>query len=95
MAHCRSWQPFHEEFAIIPFALFDCDEKMALLLERIFEGIVADGLYGFHLHSTPMCCLVFDDLSRVKVNRLGAQARVDRSLRNCHPNTSITWRCGR
>jgi hypothetical protein len=78
MAHCGSRQSFHEQLAIISFALLDCDEKMALLFERILEGLVADGLYGFHLHATPMCCLVSDDLSRKKVNRLSTQAGADR-----------------
>jgi hypothetical protein len=79
MAHRRSRQPFHEDLAVISLALLDCDEKMALLFERIFEGLVADGLYGFHLHTTPMRCLVSDDLSGTKVNPLSTRVGPDRS----------------
>jgi hypothetical protein len=82
MAHRRSRQSLYEKLAIVSFALFDCDEKMALLFERILKGLVADGLYGFHLHATPLRRLVSDDLGWIKVNRLSSRAGPDRSLRN-------------
>jgi len=81
---CEQWRTVEvdEELAVMSFALFDCDEKMALLFERILKGLVADGLYRLQLHATPMRRLVSDDLSWVKVNRLSTRAGPDRSLRN-------------
>src|SRR5215467_13236551 len=82
MAHRGSRQSFDEELAIASFALFNRDKKMAVLFERILEGLVADGLYRLHLNAAPMRRLVSHDLSWIKVNRLSTGAGRDRSVRN-------------
>jgi hypothetical protein len=48
--------------------LFDRDEEVAPLLETIFEMIVADDLYGVHLHAAPVRGLMPDGLGGRKVD---------------------------
>jgi len=81
-------QPFHEGLAVIPHALLDRDEKMALLFETILEMLVADDLHGLRLHPTPMCGSVPDDCGRRKLD--SRQLRTTR-LRWCSTDRGNAW----
>ena len=69
VAQRRGRQSLHEGLAVVSYALLDCDEKVALLSETIFEMLMVDDLHGLRLHAAPVCGSVSDDFSWKEFDR--------------------------